>query len=260
MKYVADRSREKGQRRRWDDDKGLKLLREYRRTGDPALRELIFLEYRGLAVACARRFEGRGADFDDLFQEACLGILRAIEGFNPEHGTRFSTYAYYFIEGNIRQLLRERVWPCHVPRGARDCAGRILRLGDELGREPTLSEIAEMGAVPPEQMDDAVAALEAMSPASIYRTGGVELTGEADRASSCTDPELESTPERLYVQGAIESCLTPYEAQVVRLRFADDLTQREIASQMGTYQMKVSRVLRQSLDKLRDELLEEDVG
>lgn len=255
MNYVADRPREKGRRKSWDDEKGRKLLKEYRRTGDPALRELIFLEYRGLAAACARKYEGRGADFDDLYQEACLGILRAMDRYDPERGARFSTYASYFAEGNILQLLRESTWSCHVPRSAKAGANRIRRLFDELGREPSRQEIVESGVMSPERVDDAVAALEAMSSASLYRgDNSIEITGEAARSSYCEDRELETAPERLRVQGAINSCLTPYEAQMVRLRFADDLPQHEIARRMGTYQMNVSRVLRRSLDKLSREL------
>ena len=259
MKYVADRSQYSGQRRRWNDERGLQLLQEYRRTGDPALRELIFLEYRGLAAACAHHHEGRGVDFDDLYQEACLGILRAIDLFKPSRGTRFSTYASYFAEGNIKQLLRDCAWPCHVPRSAKECAIRIRRLGDELGHEPSITEVVEAGVVPPERIEGALAALEALSPAKLYRADGIELTGEAARVSSCTDPDLESAPLRLDVRRAIDARLTPREAQVVRLRFDEDLPQHEIARQMGTYQMKVSRILKQSLDKLRDELQEEGV-
>lgn len=259
MKYVADRSHGKGQRRRWNDEKGLRLLREYHRTGDPALRERIFHEYRGLAAACAHRFEGQGADFDDLYQEACLGILRAIDLYKPGEGTRFSTYAAYFAEGKIRRLLREYSGPCHVPRRARERTMRIRRLGDELGHDPSPAEIVEYGVVPPEHVDDSLTAMAVMNPAVFFRADGPGLSGEVSHATACTDPGLESAPVRLDVQRAIDTCLTPREAQVVRMRFDEDLPQREIAQRMGTYQMKVSRMLKHSLNKLRDELAEEEM-
>ncbi|MGN0077723.1 MAG: sigma-70 family RNA polymerase sigma factor [Coriobacteriales bacterium] len=259
MKYVADRSHQKGQRKRWDDRRGLKLLQEYRRTGDPALLELVFLEYRGLAAACAQRFEGQGADFDDLYQEACMGILKAIELFEPGEGTRFSTYAAYFAEGNIRRLLRECSGPCRVPRRARERTVRIRRLGDELGHDPSAAEILEYGVVSPEHIDDSLAAIAVMNPGLFFRADGTGLTGEVSRATAYTDPGLTSAPLRLDVQRAIDARLTPREAQVVRMRFDEDLPQREIAQRMGSYQMKVSRILKKSLDKLRDELAEEGV-
>lgn len=136
---------------------------------------------------------------------------------------------------------------------------RIRRLGDELGHDPSPAEILEYDVVPPEHIDDSLAAMAVMNPGLFFRADGIGLTGEVSRATAYTDPGLESAPLRLDVQRAINARLTPREAQVVRMRFGEDLPQREIAQRMGSYQMKVSRILKKSLDKLRDELAEEEM-
>lgn len=257
MGYVANKPKSRRQRKPWDDKRKLQLFQAYKETADPTIRDEIFHEYRRLAVLCACKYADRGAEFDDLYQEACMGVVRAIERFDPERGVEFATYATYFVEGHIRQYFRDKTWPCHVPRSVKNHAYRIKRTSDELGHDLSRQEIIEHGCAPEDKVDDALVACSAWNPASIYHESScTELTHEAASASSCIDVELDNLTDQLSVQSAMSCALTPYEALVVRMHYFEDLSQREVADRLGTYQMHISRTLHRALGKLKHELEE----
>ena len=259
MNYVADKPRVRRQRRPWSDERELRLFKEYKETRDPGIRDEIFHEYRRLAVLCARKYEGRGADFDDLYQEGCLGILKAIERYDPSRGAKFFTYATYYVEGNVREYFRDRTWPCQVPRSIKRHSHRIKELLDELGYIPSRQELIELGGIPAGKVDDAMLAAGAWKPAPLYRYDScTEETAEVSRATARYDRDTETVPDRLCIRDAIDSCLNPYEKRVVQMFFYRGLSQTEIANRLGTYQMRISRILRCSLSKLANELREED--
>lgn len=240
-------------RHSWDNERIQQLCEEYQRTRSRDVKEEIFRESQGLASYYARKYAEHSFEYDDLYQEACLGILRAIERYDSSRGVKFSTYAARFAEGNIRQYFRDRSWPCYVPRKTKGHAYRIRRLSNELGHDLSRQEIVEYAEVPPDEVDDAILASNLWNRTSIYsKDSGAELVHEADLATACTDEELEAVPVRVYAQDIVRRSLTPFEESVVRLHFYEGLSQREIAERLGTYQMMVSRTLRIALAKMRD--------
>lgn len=246
-------------RQSWDEQKIQQLFEEFQRTRDHAIKEKIFHESQGLAAYFARKYAEQPSDFDDLYQEASLGIFRAIERYDPHRGVKFFTYAARCAEGSVRQYFRDKSWLCYVPRKTKDYAYRIKRMSDELGHDLDRQEIIECAEVPFDEVDNAILASNLWNRVSIYcRHSGAELTDEANLASSYVDDELEDIPSNLFMQNLIDCTLTPFEALVVRLHIFEDLPQNEIADRLDTYQMKVSRALRTALRKLRHVIPEDD--
>ena len=239
--------------------KAMALFEAYEKTKDPRIRDQIFSEYAGLASICAWKYSGRGVDFEDLRQEGCMGLLRAIDGFDPGRGVQFHTYATYFVEGYIRQYFRDKAWICHVPRSVKAMSLRIKELSDELGRMPTKQEAASACGIPADKMDDAFAAANTWNPVSLQHD---ELNPASDfafaDAASYIDEDLESVPLRLDIRNASQKVLSQTEACVVKLYCEDDLSQRDIACKLGTYQMMVSRLLRRGTGKLGEALGDEE--
>lgn len=224
------------------------LFRIYHKTRDPGIRNQICEEHLSLVSVCAYKYAKKGVDYEDLYQEGCLGLLRAIDGFDPARGVEFRTYATYFVEGFIRQYFRDKAWICHVPRSVKDLALQIKRLSEDLGHEPTRQEIIDFCGVPDNKADEAIAASQLWSPICLYSDG--EINYSIIHEASYDDNELESLPDRLTLQKASAETLSPMEASVVHMYYYDDLSQREIARKLGTYQMMISRLLEKSNRKL----------
>lgn len=219
---------------------------ELARTGDRDLRNELVEANRGLAFAFARRYRDRGVQSEDLDQIALEGLVRAVDGFDPTRGIRFSTYAARRIDGDLKQYFRDRTWQVHVPRSAKQRAtlvqGALGELTQQLGRSPTPADVAEhLGLA----VDEVILALET---SSAYRAGPIDEAGR----------ELESSAGRDF--GRVEAGLTApqlletlpsEERRVVELRFYENLSQSQIAEQVGVSQMQVSRLLRRALDRLR---------
>ena len=222
-------------------------------SGDREARETLIVENSGLIWAVARRFLGRGTEADDLYQLGCLGFLKAVEGFDLEFGTQFSTYAVPKIAGEIRRFLRDD-GAVKVSRGIKEQAAQIKstrnRLAGALGREPTLAELSRQTGLTVEEI--ALAETATASTESIQReTGEDGFTLE----SVLTDTESE---ERLLEQIALRDAiahLPEREAMVIRLRFFHGLTQDRVAKVMKVSQVQVSRIEKKALAHLR-ELLE----
>lgn len=235
----------------WSNCQSRRLFREYRKTKDPEIRNQICQSYLSLASICAWKYSGRGVDYEDLRQEGCLGLLRAIDGFDPDRGVEFATYATYFVEGHIRQYFRDKTWVCYVPRSVKAMATRIKSLSDELGRIPTRREVIELCGIPAEKADDAIAAAQTWNSVSFYQDdSNTGLNPIIMNEISYVDESLDHSLIRLDVKKASEQALSKTEFSIVKMYYEDDMSQREIARKLGTYQMNVSRSLQKSAGKL----------
>jgi RNA polymerase sigma-B factor len=231
---------------------------EYRRNGDRDIRNALIEEHRWLAVHCARRFSHKGEPLDDLVQVAMVGILKAVERFDPDFGVVFSTFAVPTVVGELRRHFRDKTWSIHVPRRAKELyqtvSGVVDELTQTLGRSPTIPEIADRAGV---TVEDALQALEV---SGCYR--GVPLAPPSDDDNSADaitlgddDPGYRATDAKLTVTTLLEALPTERERQIIKMRFVDGLTQSQIATQIGVSQVQISRLLRASLDKMRRQLL-----
>lgn len=229
---------------------------EYRRTGDHRIRNRLIEDHRWLAVHCARRFAHKGEPLDDLVQVAMVGILKAVERFDPGFGVVFTTFAVPTVVGELRRHFRDKTWAVHVPRRAKETyqvvSGVVEELSQMLGRSPTVPEIAERANVTVEE------ALEALEVGSCYR--GVPLSPPNDQEPveavplGQQDPGFDATEAKLTVHDLLEALPDERERRIIKLRFFDGMTQSQIASEIGVSQVQISRLLRASLEKMRCKL------
>jgi RNA polymerase sigma-B factor len=227
---------------------------EYRRTGDRKLRNELVEEHVRLAEFLARRFAHRGESPDDLRQVALVGLLKAVERFEPDRGLQFSSFATPTITGELKRHFRDRGWAVRVPRRIQELHLELDRtvneLSQELGRPPTPAEIAQRAGVLEEDV------LESMEAGSLYRLASIDA-GRADDETGTSpaqrlgevDEELMAVDDRVAV-GEMLSVLPEREQNIVYLRFFEGLTQSEIAERVGISQMHVSRLLARSLETL----------
>ena len=206
----------------------------------------------GLIWSVVRRYYGRGVEPDDLYQLGCLGFLKAVQGFDPEYGTQFSTYAVPKIAGEIRRFLRDD-GPVKVSRGLKERGAGLRavrgRLSVQLGREPTLSELAEETGLTPEEIAAADTAAEpVISLQSETGEGGLTLEGMLTSGG-----EEEGLVERITLRSAIAG-LPEREQQVLVLRYYRGMTQMNTARVLGVSQVQVSRLERRALERLRCEM------
>lgn len=218
--------------------------------GDKAASEQLITENAGLIWSVARRFLGRGVDEDDLYQLGCLGFIKAVEGFDLEYGTQFSTYAVPKISGEIRRFLRDD-GAVKVSRGIKERAVTIKMMRNHLttalGREPTVMEISRQTGISPEDIalaENATAATE-----SIHKQTGED---GFSLESILTDTESEERMvEKIALRQAIEH-LPERESMVIRLRYFHGLTQERTAKVLQVSQVQVSRIEKKALSNLRE--------
>lgn len=218
--------------------------------GDKEASETLVTENAGLIWSIARRFTGRGTELDDLYQLGCLGFLKAVDGFNTEFGTQFSTYAVPKISGEIRRFLRDD-GAVKVSRGIKEQAATIKQtrnhLLQALGREPTVTEISRQTGFTPEEIaiaENATAATE-----SIQRETGEE---GFSLEHILTDTESEERMvEKIALMQAIDR-LAEREAMVIKLRYFHALTQQRVAKVLDVSQVQVSRIEKKALSHLRE--------
>ena len=228
------------------------LLRRYHEHGDRAARDQLAREMLPLARALAGRYAGRGEPLDDLVQVACIGIMKAIDGFDTSRDVRFSSYATPTVLGEIKRHFRDRTWALHVPRGTQELQLKVARARDDLtnarGRSPTVEEIAEAVDA---SLEDTLAAIQS---AQAHRTRSFdEPVGEDSTLAESlrdADPEIGRAEIRAMIDDAMD-VLSDRDREILRLRFEQDLTQTEISRIIGVSQMQVSRLIRQSLARLR---------
>lgn len=219
-------------------------------AGDREATEQLVEENSGLVWAVARRFMGRGAEPDDLYQLGCLGFLKAVEGFDLEYGTQFSTYAVPKIAGEIRRFLRDD-GAVKVSRSLKEQAATIKatrnRLTTALGREPTIQEISRQTGFSPEEI--ALAETATAATESIQKQTGEE---GFSLENILTDTESEERMvEKIALRQAIEA-LPEREKTVIKLRYFHCLTQQRVAKVMDVSQVQVSRIEKKALALLRE--------
>jgi RNA polymerase sigma-B factor len=230
-------------------------LARYARSRNPAERDELVRRYMPLARSAAARYRHTSESFEDLLQVAALGLLKAIDRYDPSRGFAFSSFAVPTILGELRRHLRDHTWSVRVPRPLQELTQRLRSATDalavELGREPTISELANRLGVTEEEVLDGRQVMAAQTPASLDEPTNqaddfaplVELLGSEDSALAAAD-------DAIVVEDLLRR-LPARSREVLRLRFEKGLKQREIGELVGLSQMHVSRTIRDSLAQLR---------
>lgn len=225
-------------------------MRTTDRTSD---RDAMIVAGMPLARALARRYEHRGEPLDDLEQAAMIGLIKAVDGFDPALGGDFRSFATPTILGEIRRHFRDRTWSMRVPRGVKENHARVVAVTGELtqalGRAPTVAEIAGDCDLSEEAVLDAVGAHTAYRPDSLSWTGPDDDADEVDIAVA--DPGYRQAEARADLSGPL-AALAPRERLIIHLRFHRGLAQSEIAAIVGVSQMHVSRLIARSLERMRE--------
>jgi RNA polymerase sigma-B factor len=234
------------------------LFRRFVATRDPELRERIIVAYLGLADRLAERYRGsRGTSPEDLRQTARVGLVAAVDRYDPGRGNPFVPYAVACVVGEVKRYLRDTSWRVHVSRPVKERTLRLCKALDELphelGRAPTGAELAAHLHLSEDEVLEAVQAAHTRSQVSLDQPVGPE--GEASLGDHLPAPDPVEEPEDLLLLPDLVDGLPEAERRVVVLRFFHDLDQYDIAARVGCSQMHVSRLLRRALGRLRAQLL-----
>jgi RNA polymerase sigma-B factor len=232
------------------------LFKRYLETRDPAARDALVERFLPLARQLARRYQRAEEPLDDLIQVASLGLVKAIDRFDAEREVAFSSYAVPTILGEIKRHFRDRTWSVRVPRDLQELSLKVDRaavaMAKDLQRQPTVTELAEKLEVTEEQV------LEAMEASGAYRAtslssprGGEDQGGDTLADTLGNEEHGYNLAENRATLDRLLQTITPREREVLRLRFEEDLTQAEIGERIGVSQMQVSRLIRQSVARLR---------
>ena len=231
-------------------------LRRYAATRDPRLRDELVARYLPLARYAAGRYARGSEPFDDLLQVASIGLLKAIDRYDPARASAFSSYAMPTMTGELRRYFRDRIWAVRPPRDLQEQALRveavIERLTGERGRAPTVAEIAADAALDEEVVLEALEAGRARTGVSLETAAGPDGDGDVQLESLLGRPEAGfAAAEDRATLAALSRTLTRRERLILSLRFDEDLTQAEIGARVGISQMHVSRIVRGAIDRLR---------
>jgi len=236
------------------------LLVAYHRDGDQNARDRALVELMPLVRALASRYAGRGEPLEDLVQVGSIGLIKAVDRFDIDRGVDFPSYAVPTIVGEIRRHFRDKTWAMHVPRRLKELSLRLSRTLDqlttELGRSPTIAELAAAAGVEEEE------AIEALDSMNAYSTRSLSAPFDDDSDDSLSeklgrDESGYTDVEDGTIVAAGMEALDERERRIVELRFFHELTQSQIASEVGISQMHVSRLLRRALTTMRGRI-EED--
>ena len=237
------------------------LHRLYRETTDLAekerIREQLVNAYHDFVYFLARKFQNRGEPLDDIVQVGYLGLIKAIERFDPDLGFEFTTFATLTVAGEIKRHFRDKGTAIRFPRRLQELHQSVVRVNEqmknELGREPTVGELAERLGVTPDDVTEAMEIGPAYMPLSLDQPvasgDGQDSRAIAEQIGSA-DPELERVEMRDVLDRAMEH-LTPRERAIMAMRFYEQMSQSEIARRLGISQMHVSRLQRAALEQLR---------
>lgn len=240
-----------------------RLHRRYRETTSEAEREQIkerlVRGYENLVHFLARPFQNRGEPLDDILQVGFLGLIKAIERFDPDLGNEFTTFATPTIRGEIQRYFRDKGWAIRFPRRLQEIHQQVVRtneeLKQELSRQPSVQEVADRLRLDPDDVLEAMEMSTAMTPASIDATGS-SGDGEGRPLAEVfggEDPNLDRVEMRDVLLKAMQN-LTERERRIMIMRFVDQLSQAEVAKRLGISQMHVSRLQRAALEQLREEM------
>jgi RNA polymerase sigma-B factor len=242
-------------RRVFDDELRSRFV-EYRQTSDRELRNRLVEEHEWLADMVVRRFRDRGEPAEDLRQVALLGLVKAVERFDPAFGTTFSTFAVPTLLGELRRHFRDTTWSVHVTRAAKELhlkVGPVVNLlSQQLGRSPLPAEVAAALDITVDEV------LEAAEAGNAYRSACLDDLAPNEASDGGTslgtrDRDLDLTDVRVTLAQLL-SQMPPRDRRVLEMRYVEQRTQREIAAEVGLSQVHVSRLLRASLDRLHDQL------
>jgi RNA polymerase sigma-B factor len=234
------------------------LFRRYADTGDPAVREQIIVSYLGLADRLAERYRAsRGATPEDLRQTARVGLVAAVDRYDPGYGNPFVPYAVACVVGEIKRYLRDTSWRVHVSRPVKERSLRLCKALDELphtlGRSPTVPELAVHLGISEEDALEAIEVVHSRAEVSLDQQVGEEGDSSLGDRLPAAAPR-EELEDLLLLPELLDSLPDP-EREIVVLRFFHDLDQYDIAARVGCSQMHVSRLLRRALGRLRTQLL-----
>lgn len=242
----------------WDKERTRELFALYKDEGDEDAREQLIVSHLNLVRFLASKFKNRGESLDDLIQVGTIGLIKAIDRFEPERGLEFTTYATPTIMGEIKRHFRDKGWSVRVPRRLQELSAKVNQATDELTkdlqRSPSVDEIAASLGVTVDEV------LEAMESSSAYSSVPLEGGGSGDRDApsvidhyATEDQDLLASDDRMVIEDTIGS-FSPREQEVLKMRFQDGLTQVEIAKRLGVSQVQVSRFLRRTLKKVQDRI------
>ena len=237
------------------------LHRRYRETTDPAekerIREQLVNAYHDFVYFLARKFQNRGEPLDDIVQVGYLGLIKAIERFDPDLGFEFTTFATLTVAGEIKRHFRDKGTAIRFPRRLQELHQSVVRVNEqmknELGREPTVAELAERLGVKPDDVTEAMEIGPAYMPLSLDQpiaSGDGESSRAVSEQIGGADPELDRVEMRDVLDRAMEH-LTERERTIMAMRFYEQMSQSEIARRLGISQMHVSRLQRAALEQLR---------
>ena len=248
----------------WDKEKTRELFRRFKEEGDMDAREKLVMSHLNLVRNIAYKFKNRGEPIDDLIQVGYLGLLKAIDRFDPSRGLEFTTFATPTIMGEIKRHFRDKGWSVRVPRRLQELSAKVNQATDtltsQLQRSPTIAEIADYLDATVDEV------LEAMESSSAYSSVSLEAPSGADDDDTPSvidryateDSDLAFTDDRIIIEEALAS-FSPRERDVIEMRFLKGMTQIEIAEKLGISQVQVSRLLRRTLKKIQDKIDPEGV-
>ena len=243
----------------WDKERTRELFRRYKEEGDEEAREQLIVSHVNLVRYIAAKFKNRGEPLDDLIQVGTIGLIKAIDRFDPSRGLEFTTYATPTILGEIKRHFRDKGWTIRVPRRLQELSAKVNSATDELTaqlqRSPSIEEVADYLGTTADEV------LEAMESSSAYSSVPLEGQGnnEEDDAPSVidryasVDGDLEASDDRMVLEEVIGE-FPEADQQAIRMRFIDGMTQVEIAKRLGISQVQVSRMLRRALRRIQDKI------
>ena len=235
------------------------IFREYQETKSQELRDKLVEANLHLAEILARKYIGRGIDYDDLYQIASYGLVLAVDRFDPEKGVKFVTYATPTIIGEIKKYFRDTMWSLKVPRRMKEISIKILgakeRLQEALGRVPTVADLAEHLELSEEDILEALESGRAFSTFSLDQESDQFDDNDAYSYEKYLGDEEEgySIFENSEVLERVINKLTPTEKEIMRKRFLHEISQKEVAEALGISQMTVSRIEKAMKEKFRNE-------
>lgn len=234
-----------------DDDE---LFRSFAASRDRRIRNLIVERHTGLAVHIAQRFPSNRSNLDDLRQVALYGLVKAVDRFDPDHGSQFASFAGMTIEGELKRYFRDRTWVVRVPRSAKELHLAVRKASEELsqrdGMSPSVDQLSDYLKV------DRSDVLRGLAASAAYRVDTLDApyddgSGTDRQQTLASDDDGYAASENRQLVHDLLKRLAPRERQIVELRFFDELSQAEIAERVGVSQMHVSRLLRQSFEQMR---------
>lgn len=242
----------------WDKERTRELFRRYKQDGDTSARDQLIVNHLNLVRFLAAKFANRGEPLDDLVQVGTIGLIKAIDRFEPERGLEFTTYATPTILGEIKRHFRDKGWSVRVPRRLQELSAKVNQANEALTqryqRSPSVEEIARYLDVSVDEV------LEAMESSEAYASVPLESAGSDDDDAPSVidrfgtlDNDLASLDDKMVLSGALAK-LEPNERALVEMRFVEGLTQSQIAERLGMSQVQVSRLLHKTLERMRKEI------